>query len=109
MTRADTVIFYWRPGCGFCMSLERGLHRAGIELEKRNIWDEPAHAATVRSIANGHETVPTVVIGEAELVNPSTADVLRTMAEVAPHLVPEGLEIPEPGPAARLLNRFLGS
>ena len=105
---SDAIEFYWRPGCGFCMSLERSLDRLGIPLDKRNIWEEPAHAATVRSIANGNETVPTVVVGDAKLVNPSAGQVLQAMSDQAPHLVPEGVEIPEPGRAGRLIDRLLG-
>ena len=81
------VEFYWRPGCPFCMSLERGLNKAGIPLNKHNIWDDPAHAATVRSIADGNETVPTVVIGDVSVVNPSAKQVKRVLADKAPHLV----------------------
>ena len=40
----DAVDFYWRPGCGFCMMLERGLNKAEIPLAKHNIWDDPADA-----------------------------------------------------------------
>ena len=90
------------------MALERKLEGLGVPLDKRNIWDEPEAAARVRSIANGNETVPTLVIGDAELVNPSASEVLRTMADQAPHLVPEGVGIPAPGPSARLMNRIFG-
>ncbi len=72
----DAITFYWRPGCGFCMGLERGLAKAGIALDKHNIWDDPDAAATVRSIANGNETVPTVVVGDTRMVNPSVAQVV---------------------------------
>ena len=108
MSRPEAIEFYWRPGCGFCMSLERGLDRLGLPLEKRNIWENPADAATVRSIANGSETVPTIVIGEARLVNPSASSVLEATMTEAPHLVPEGTELPHSGAAARLVNRLLG-
>lgn len=67
---------YWRPGCPFCGMLFRQLDKHGIAHERVNIWDDPEAAATVRSIANGNETVPTVVIGGSKgLVNPSVADV----------------------------------
>ena len=109
MTEVEAIEFYWRPGCGFCMSLERGLGRLGLPLDKRNIWEDPDHAATVRSIARGSETVPTIVIGSTELVNPSAARVLEAAMLEAPHLVPAGTEMPEPGPAARIVNRLLGA
>ncbi|MGI9606583.1 MAG: glutaredoxin family protein [Acidimicrobiales bacterium] len=104
----DSITFYWRPGCPFCMSLERGLDKLGLPLDKRNIWESPKHAAAVRKIANGNETVPTVVIGDAELVNPSTGQVLQALSNQAPHLVPEGVDVPEGGRAGRFMNKLLG-
>lgn len=103
-TTPDAITFYWRPGCGFCMGLERGLSRLGLPLDKRNIWDDPDAAATVRSIANGNETVPTLVIGEAQLVNPSVDKVLAAVRDQAPHLEPD--EPPSEG--GRVLSRILG-
>ncbi len=93
----DGVDFYWRPGCPFCNSLDRGLSKLGIPMNKRNIWDNPKYADTVRSIANGNETVPTVVIDGVGMVNPSANEVVRVLAEKAPHLVPDGWEPKQPG------------
>jgi len=103
-TTPDAITFYWRPGCGFCMSLERRLVRLGVPLDKRNIWEDAEAAATVRSIANGSETVPTVVIGEARMVNPSADHVLAAIRQEAPHLEPEDA----PAAAGGSLRRFLG-
>ncbi len=83
----DAVEFYWRPGCPFCMKLERDLGKANIPLEKHNIWDDPNAAALVRSVADGNETVPTVVVGDQAMVNPRRAEVERLLADVAPHLI----------------------
>ena len=83
----DAVEFYWRPGCPFCSMLERDLAASGIPLSKRNIWDDPSAAAFVRSVADGNETVPTVVVGGRAMVNPPAARVEALLAEVAPHLV----------------------
>ena len=74
-TAPDQIEFYWRPGCPFCMSLERSLGKLGVPFTKRNIWENPADAAFVRSVAGGNETVPTVRVGEIALVNPSAKDV----------------------------------
>ena len=82
------VEFFWRPGCPFCSMLERGLDQAGIPIVRRNIWDDPAAAEIVRSIADGDETVPTVRVGERALVNPSVAQVTALLADVAPQLLP---------------------
>jgi glutaredoxin-like protein len=76
-TEADVaIIFYWRPGCGFCRRLHDGLEAAGVAFEMRNIWEDPDAAAFVRSVARGNETVPTVVVGETAMVNPTVGDVL---------------------------------
>ena len=100
----DAVEFYWRPGCGFCMALDRKLSRAGIAMNKHNIWENPADADTVRSIANGNETVPTVVVGRKAMVNPSLGDVIAALSVEAPHLVPEGGD--EPGPLGRITSKL---
>ena len=82
----DSVLFYWRPGCPFCVSLRRGLTRRGIPFEAINIWENPEAAARVRAAAGGNETVPTVVVGEQALVNPSVAQVLSLIEAEAPQL-----------------------
>ena len=85
------ITFYWRPGCGFCARLERALVKADIPLERHHIWDDPAAAAAVRSIARGNETVPTLVIGPVGMVNPSPREVVDAMREHTPDLLPEAL------------------
>lgn len=84
----DGVVVFWRPGCGFCASLMYQLEAADLPLHEVNIWDDPQAAAAVRSIANGNETVPCVVVGDFAMVNPSAAQVLAAVADHAPHLLP---------------------
>lgn len=105
---AAPVTVYWRPGCGFCGSLLRGLERTGVAFDRVDIWEDEAGAAFVRSVANGNETVPTVRVVDVALVNPSPADVLREVRDRAPDQLPEGVEIPEPGRFARSVTRLLG-
>jgi mycoredoxin len=100
----DAVHYYWRPGCPFCAMLRRGLDKAGIETVDHNIWDDAADAATVRSYANGNETVPTVVIGDVGLVNPSATQVAEHLEQFAPHLLPDGYERPQLGLISRLFG-----
>lgn len=85
----EAIEFYWRPGCPFCMHLERALTSANIPMTKRNIWDDPDAAAYVRSVADGNETVPTIRIGGWASVNPSAGEVLNALADEAPHLLPQ--------------------
>lgn len=87
---SETIEFYWRPGCPFCMSLERSLNKAGYPLDKKNIWDDPSAAAFVRSVAEGNEVVPTLKVGGTFMVNPSAKQVERAVATELPELVPAG-------------------
>ena len=103
-----TIDFYWRPGCPFCMNLERSLAKLNLPLNKMNIWDDPKHASAVRKIADGNETVPTVVIGSAKMVNPSAGQVLQALQNQAPELVPEGVDVPQPGKLGKRINKMLG-
>jgi len=105
----DAITFYWRPGCGFCMALERQLNKVDIPLDKHNIWDDPSAAEFVRAHANGNETVPTVAVGDIVMVNPSPTEVLTAMQQETPDLIPEGVEVPEPGAMGRMVNRLLGN
>lgn len=96
----DEVVVYTRPGCPFCTSLRAGLRRRGLRFREVDIWQDPEAAATVRSIADGNETVPTVVVGDWRAVNPSAGEVLAAVGERAAHLLPER----EPGPVRGALN-----
>ncbi|MEL7155947.1 MAG: glutaredoxin domain-containing protein [Actinomycetota bacterium] len=87
MTTIETIDFYWRPGCPFCIRLERALDTANVPMTKRNIWDDPDAAAFVRSVADGNETVPTVTVGDRSFVNPAPQDLAKVLEEAAPHLL----------------------
>jgi mycoredoxin len=73
------ITVYWRPGCGFCGSLFRQLEHHGIAHDRVNIWHDDQAAATVRSIARGHETVPTVTVGDIGLVNPALGEIVAAL------------------------------
>lgn len=85
--RIEAVEVFWRPGCPFLDGLGRTLDDAGVRTNLRNIWENPDDAAIVRSIADGDETVPTLLIGPVALVNPSARLVMATLREHAPHLL----------------------
>jgi len=86
----DTPItLYWRPGCPFCSSLMSKLDRQGVPTKQVNIWEVPEAAEIVKGIANGNETVPTVVVGEVSMVNPSAKQVVAELRKIAPELAPE--------------------
>jgi hypothetical protein len=85
--RIEAIEVFWRPGCPFVDGLGRTLSDAGVPTHLRNIAENPDDAAIVRSIADGNETVPTLVIGPVALVNPSARLVMATLREHAPHLL----------------------
>lgn len=93
-TQTLTPIVFWRPGCGFCAMLERGLSAAGVTYERRNIWEDAEAAEFVRTVNNGNETVPTVVIGTDVYTNPPRSLVLEKL----------GIEPPD-GPFTSLFKR----
>lgn len=80
------VEFYWRPGCPFCTALHARLSRSGLPLREHNIWEDPEAASVVRRVADGNETVPTVIVGNYAMVNPSYGAVERAVREHAPEL-----------------------
>jgi glutaredoxin len=104
----DAVDFYWRRGCGVCMMLNRSLTKAGVAIRRHDIWSDPAAAEVVRTWAGGSETVPTVVVGDLGLVNPSSDQVIAVLSEKAPHLVPAGWEPRRPGAIRSVARRLLG-
>lgn len=83
MTAAETcVTLYTRPGCTFSAVLRWQLRRLAIPLREVDIWNDRAAAGVVREITGGDETVPTVVVGTTELVNPSVDEIRAALLEV---------------------------
>jgi mycoredoxin len=64
------AIVYWRPGCPFCMRLRATLGATSRRAHWVDIWKDPEGAAAVRTVADGNETVPTVILAGAPHVNP---------------------------------------
>jgi mycoredoxin len=79
----NDMVVYARPGCPFCTMLRADLAAAGMSYQERDIWQDPEAAAAVRAAANGNETVPTVNIGDAWLVNPSVEEVMDVLRKAA--------------------------
>lgn len=74
-------VVYWRPGCQYCLRMRLALIGVAGRASWVNIWTDPEAAAAVRAVANGNETVPTVVVDGVSRVNPGprwVRDRLRT-------------------------------
>ena len=76
----DGVAIYWRPGCTFCLALRTRIGKYADRAAWVNIWNDPAAAAYVRSVNQGNETVPTVVIHGEPHTNPSPGSVRTLLA-----------------------------
>lgn len=76
---ASGVAVYWRPGCPFTMRLRVKVRRHADEIAWVNIWDDADGAEWVRSVNDGNETVPTVVIGGVPHTNPHPGLVLAAL------------------------------
>ncbi|MDJ0960426.1 MAG: glutaredoxin domain-containing protein [Acidimicrobiia bacterium] len=75
------ITVFWRPGCMFCSALLHRLEATDLIYRTVNIWEDDAARAFVRSVANGNETVPTVVVGDRALVNPSLRTIRSALSE----------------------------
>ncbi|HEY2552918.1 MAG TPA: glutaredoxin domain-containing protein [Streptosporangiaceae bacterium] len=80
----DDVVIYWRPGCAYCLDLLLRLSWTRLRYRKINIRSDPDAKAFVRSVANGNETVPTVVVAGRAMVNPSKRQLLAEVRAHAP-------------------------
>ena len=81
MASAAEITVYTRPGCPFCTMLRSGLQDRGLAFDEVDIWQDPTAAETVRSLANGNETVPTVWFADGStLTNPSAGQVQAKLA-----------------------------
>lgn len=65
------VVIYWRPGCMYCARLKRALGRDRNRATWINIWQDDRAAEFVRSVNDGNEVVPTVVIDGTTHTNPN--------------------------------------
>lgn len=87
---APELLVYRRPGCPYCARMRRVLNRHGIIHTEIDIWEDPEAAAFVRSVADGNETVPTVVLRngatQQHWVNPHPRKLIATVTAETPAL-----------------------
>jgi mycoredoxin len=83
--KEEEIVIYWRPDCGFCRALLLRLKFTRLRYRKVDIRKDPDARAFVRSVADGNETVPTVVVAGRALVNPSKRQLIEAVRHHAPH------------------------
>lgn len=76
---AAVPVVLWRPYCPFCSLLFSDIERAGLVVETRDIWSDDAARALLNERI-GCETVPSVLVGDRLLVNPSIDELLEAVA-----------------------------
>ena len=69
------VVVYFRPGCPWCERLRLGLGADRRRAAWVDIWRDEEAAAFVRSVNDGNETVPTVVVDGVPHTNPDPSTV----------------------------------
>ena len=57
-----------------------GIEKHGLEVELRNIWEDDVARALMNQRI-GSETVPSVLVGEEILVNPSITELMAVVRE----------------------------
>lgn len=77
------VVIYHRPGCSFCARMKMALRDVADRAVWVDIWEDDEAAAFVRSVNNGNETVPTVVINGEAHTNPPPAQVHEALSAIA--------------------------
>ncbi|WP_409484340.1 glutaredoxin domain-containing protein [Arsenicicoccus dermatophilus] len=68
-TTSDVVV-YWRPGCGYCSRLRQTLGDLADRATWVDVWTDEQASAYVRSVNDGNEVVPTVVMDGVPVTNP---------------------------------------
>ncbi len=78
MTTDSVPVVLWRPHCPFCRMLFSAIERHDLEVETRNIWEDDEARALLNDRI-GCETVPSVLVGDELLVNPSITELLAAI------------------------------
>ena len=73
------VVVYWRKGCPFCKRLQLVLGRRVRDVVWVDVWADEAGSSYVRSVNDGNEVVPTVVIDGVAHTNPAPRTVVAAL------------------------------
>ena len=73
------VVVYWRKGCPFCKRLQLSLGRKVRDVVWVDVWADAEASLFVRSVNDGDEVVPTVVMAGTAHTNPPPRQVLAAL------------------------------
>ena len=69
----------------YCLDLLLRLNFTALRYRKVDIRRDPDARAFVRSVADGNQTVPTVVVAGRAMVNPPRRQLIEAVQARAPH------------------------
>ena len=78
MKRFDNMYLYVKPGCPFCMKVDRFLDEAGIEIEHRSVA-EGTNADDLRAIGGKVQSPCLIVDGKAMYESDDIIAYLKTL------------------------------
>ncbi len=61
----EKLIYYYRDYCGFCARVDAIINKLGIDLQRRNIWEDD-ESYNELTVATGRGTVPVLRIMDAD-------------------------------------------
>ncbi len=79
----NEVIVYTTQTCGPCRRLKRQLVEARVPFREVDVNRAPEVGARIEAATGGFRIVPTVVVGDELLVNPSVGEVTEVLGSAA--------------------------
>lgn len=72
------AVVLWKPGCPFCERLLRDLGD-DPRITWVNVWEDRQANQRVRELNDGNEYVPTALVGDTVLRNPSSSELAAAL------------------------------
>ena len=74
----DNMYLFVKPGCPYCMKVDRFLDQAGIQMEHRSVAD-PANAQALREIGGKAQSPCLIIDGKAMYESDDIIAYLRSL------------------------------
>jgi mycoredoxin len=75
----ESIVVYTTSWCPDCIRSKRVLRRLGVEFEEINIDEVPGSEQRMKDLNGGSDRVPTLVIGETVLIEPSEDSLIAAL------------------------------
>lgn len=83
----NEMVVYWQPNCVFCLDLLLRLASTRLHRKTFDIRKDPPGETVHPSVADGSQTVPTIVVAGQALVNLSKLQRVEAVRAHAPHVL----------------------